>query len=237
MSVSLYNVLNDIRLIDDKIKELNKKKNTKPTLLMESRKKLTELESKSKTKGAELESEMKKYKHLEGVVTEEKDKLQKAEVKLNVVKNSKEYQAILKELSQLKKTVSSIEEQRAAKQTATETLQKEFDAISAELKNIARDYEAVMVNVKDDLLNIESQITDLADSKNKIVETIPADVKTIYVKAHANKGGVGVAVVNANRCGACNMSLPMQLCNEILKGDQVYHCPSCQRLIIYISKE
>lgn len=237
MSASLYSILNDIRAIDDKIKELNKKKSGKPALLIGSRKKLSDLENKSKTKGLELESETKKQKHLEDIIVGEKDKLQKAEEKMNLVKNSKEYQAAQKEVSQFKKTVSNLDEQRAAKQTVIDALQKEFEIVDAELKNLTREYEAVMVNVKDDLINLDTEIMDLTESRNKIVETLPQDIKTIYRKAYTNKGGVGVAVVNETRCGACNMSLPMQLCNDILKGDKVYHCPSCQRLIIYINNK
>ncbi|MFH1224030.1 MAG: C4-type zinc ribbon domain-containing protein [Pseudomonadota bacterium] len=237
MGASLYVILNDIRQMDDKIKVLNKKKSEKPALLSESRKKLSELETKNKSKAIQLDTELKKYKHIEGVVVTERDKLEKAEMKLNAVKNSKEYQAALKELNQFKKTVSNLDEQKAAAQVVVDTVQKEFNTLDEELKKAAKEFETVMVSVKDEIVGLDSQLSDITESREKMVEQMPVEIKVIYRKAYTNKGGVGVAVMNENRCGACNMSLPMQLCNEILKGDKVHHCPSCQRLIIYISKE
>jgi len=237
MEQVLYNILSDIKKIDEKIRNLNKKKINAPTRLLEQRKKLVELDNKSKTKNVEFEVEDKKYKHLKGIVTDEKDKLTKAEQKLSMVKNSKEYQAALKEVSQLKKTITNLDEQLHSRDTEIEKLTQEVNAVKAEFEANSKEYEGNMVQVKDELNYIERELTDLIDSKQRFIKELPEPLRNLYTKLYNNKNGIAVSIMKDSQCSVCNLSLPRQLCNEIMKGDKVHHCPSCQRLIICVNKD
>jgi predicted nucleic acid-binding Zn-ribbon protein len=95
----------------------------------------------------------------------------------------------------------------------------------------------VLVDIKDDINFIERELIDAKDHKNKILKDLPEEIKYRYIKVYENKGGIGVSMVLDSKCSVCNLSLPRQLCNDILKGDKIHHCPSCQRVIIYINKE
>ena len=94
-----------------------------------------------------------------------------------------------------------------------------------------------MVQVKDELNSIESELSDLVDTKQKFIKNIPENLKVLYEKLYKNKNGIAISMVKDNQCSVCNLSLPRQLCNEIMKGDKVHHCPSCQRLIICVNKD
>jgi predicted nucleic acid-binding Zn-ribbon protein len=237
MEQVLYNILGDIKKIDEKIRDLNKKKQNAPSKLLDQRKKLAEVESKSKAKNTEFDVEDKKYKHLKGVITEEKDKLTRAEQKLTMVKNSKEYQAALKEVSQLKKTVTNLDEQLHSRDAEIEKLTLEVSTIKTELETNSKDYESSMVQVKDELNYIERELTDLIESKQRFIKDLPETLRNLYIKLYNNKNGIAVSTMKDSRCTVCNLSLPRQLCNEIMRGDKVHHCPSCQRLIICVNKD
>ena len=237
MESVLYGILNDIKAIDEKIKDLNKKKQIAPSKLLNERKRLAEIENKYKTKTLEFDIEDKKQKHLKGIVTDEKAKLEKAEQKLSLVKNTKEYQAALKEVSQLKKTLVSLEEQLRSKDSDVEKLTKDTESLKTELDSISKSYEQIMVHVKDELISIESELNDLIDSKLRYTKDLPDNIKGLYQRLYDNKNGMAITIVKESRCSVCNLSLPRQLCNEIMKGDKVHHCPSCQRLIICVNKD
>ncbi len=237
MESSLYNVLNDIKEIDEKIRGLNKKKQTSPAILSNQRKKLAETENRFNVKSTEFGVEDKKYKHIKSVVADEKEKLLHAEQKLSMVKNTKEYQAALKEVSQLKKTVTNLEEQLHSKDIEIEKMTQEVFSIKTELESTSKEYEVIMVQVKDELNSIESELSDLVDTKQKFIKNIPENLKVLYEKLYKNKNGIAISMVKDNQCSVCNLSLPRQLCNEIMKGDKVHHCPSCQRLIICVNKD
>jgi len=236
-SSSLYNILNEIKEIDEKIRDLNKKKQIAPARLLIERKRLAEAENRFKTKSIEFEVEDKKYKHLTGIITEEKDKLTKAEQKMAMVKNSKEYQAALKEINQLKKTVTNLDEQLHSRDGEVEKLTKDVQSIKAESEAASKSYETCMVQVKDELNAIENELNDLADIKQRSVKNLPENLKTLYDKIYNNKNGIAISILKENQCSVCNLSLPRQMCNEILRGDKVHHCPSCQRLIICVNKD
>jgi len=235
--INIYDVLYDLKRIDEQIRELTQRKLKKPGLLLATRQKLTESELKLKAKSEQLETENKKKLQFSDIIRDETEKLQKAEVKLNAVKNSKEYQAALKEAAQIKKTIASLVEQEKVKIDAVSAIEKEFDAIESEFKKISKEHESVLVEIKDDINLIERELSDAKEHKGKILKALPDDLKGRYIKVYENKGGIGISMVSENRCSVCNLSLPRQLCNDILKGDRVHHCPSCQRVIIYINKE
>ncbi len=237
MTVLLYDMLNKLRQVDEKIKELSNKKNTPPKGLKESQEKLKSSESKLRSKSIEAEAASRKSKHVHDVFNEESSKLLRAEEKLSQVKNSKEYQAALKEVNQLKKTVLNLNEQYQTANTETEKMMAVMKEHEKELKEAIKNYELILVQIKDNTNLIDAELTDITETKNRILSEIPDDIKKRYLRVYEIKNGIGVAVINGERCGACNMSLPKQFCNQVVKADQVYHCPSCQRLIIYINKE
>ena len=237
MSVVLYEVLYKVKLIDEKIRDLSVRKNSNPKDLTGISKKLKEAEQKLKTKSSEAEAASRKNKHICDVLGEETAKLKRAEEKLAAVKNSKEYQAALKEVNQLKKAVTSLSEQQQASQAEADKFVSGLLEVENEFKVAVKDYEAVIIQTKDMLNIIESELIDIKDAKDRVVNELPEELKKRYLKAYESKNGAGVSVIRADRCSACNMSLPRQFCNQVLKADHVYHCPSCQRLIIYINKE
>lgn len=237
MTTNIYDILYNLKQIDEQIKELTQRKLKKPSLLLNTRQKLTESEAKLKVKSEQLETENKKKNQLTDILTDEKEKLKKSEAKLSVVTNSKEYQAALKEVNQLKKAISNLQEQELVRLQSLEVLEKEFEEVETVFKKISKEHETVLVEIKDDINLIERELQDIKEQKNKALKELPEDIKIRYIKVYENKNGVGIATVHENRCSVCNLSLPRQLCNEILKGDKTHHCPSCQRLIIYINKE
>lgn len=237
MTVLLYEVLNRLKQVDEKIKELSNKKNTPPKGLKESQDRLRSAESKLRTKSIEAEAASRKSKHVHDVFNEESSKLIRAEEKLSQVKNSKEYQAALKEVNQLKKTVLNLNEQYQTANAESEKMISAMKEFEKELKEAISAYEQILVQIKDSTNLIEAELSDIQDSKERVLRDLPEDIKKKYTKAYEIKNGMGIAVINGERCGACNMSLPKQFCNQVIKADQIYHCPSCQRLIIYINKD
>jgi predicted nucleic acid-binding Zn-ribbon protein len=46
---------------------------------------------------------------------------------------------------------------------------------------------------------------------------------------------IGVAVVEAvdGKCTGCHMNLPPQQYNELMRGDKLFTCPACVRILVY----
>jgi predicted nucleic acid-binding Zn-ribbon protein len=234
LQTPIYDLLNELKTIDDHIKQLTVKKISKPRLLMETRQKLTVVENKLKSKTEQLELENRRKKQLSDIVSQEKEKLAKSEQKLASVKNNKEYQAVQKEITQFKKNIKNLEEQEKNRIEALAIIEKEFQEIESEFNSVNKEHESVLIKVKDEINSIERDLNDAKEKRNKSLSSLPEELKKRYTKIYENKDGIGISVIQENRCSVCNIALPRQLCNDILKGDRVFHCPSCQRVIIYI---
>jgi predicted nucleic acid-binding Zn-ribbon protein len=62
---------------------------------------------------------------------------------------------------------------------------------------------------------------------------IPPNVLKRYDQIRAKRAGVALAAVGGGRCLACNMGLPPQLYNTVIRGETIEICPSCNRIIYY----
>ena len=60
-------------------------------------------------------------------------------------------------------------------------------------------------------------------------------LKIGVVLGSVREGRNGLAVVNVVQgvCQGCFMSIPPQKFNLLLKGDQIFDCPTCQRILYY----
>jgi len=47
------------------------------------------------------------------------------------------------------------------------------------------------------------------------------------------KGGKAISAVIKGVCQSCNMGIPPQRFNELIKGEKVLTCPNCDRLIYW----
>ncbi|MBN1115083.1 MAG: hypothetical protein JXA66_07055 [Oligoflexia bacterium] len=231
----MFDILNSLRIIDEKIRELKRKKKNTPENLVSLKKSLMEKERKFNEKKNNVEDHKSKEDKIKDSITDQKDKLKKAETKLTEVKNAKQYQAGLKEVSQLKKSVSDMEKQELGLMTQGEELTKAFSDTENEYREFCKTYEAGLIKVKDSYNLIERDLVDLADERESILNLLTDDVKQKYLKVHKNNSGHAISLLSNGRCGACNMMLPPQLCNQVLKADSVHICPSCQRIVIHIS--
>jgi predicted nucleic acid-binding Zn-ribbon protein len=50
-------------------------------------------------------------------------------------------------------------------------------------------------------------------------------------------GGRAVGPVKNGICQACNMNIPPQRFNELIKGNSLLFCPNCRRIIYWAEDE
>lgn len=233
---SLYEVLNKVRVIDLKIKNLTVKKLSTPTDLLDLRKQVA-IEKKDLEKKEVISNSFQKKKdHLINLIEKEKEKLENLDKKQKEAKSNKEYQLSIKEVSSLKKNIKTFEKEILEIEKSEEEFKEELKSLENKYKDALLKYESSLVNFKDKSNSIERDLKDIKQEKNIILKDLPKDILSKYIKVYENKAGTGISIIKDNRCSACNMTLPRQFCNQIMKNDGVHHCPSCQRLIISVKE-
>ncbi len=72
---------------------------------------------------------------------------------------------------------------------------------------------------------------DAEADRKALTSKLPPELLRIYTMVFNRKGNA-VAEVIAGICRGCHMALPPQLNNQIIRGDKIYQCPSCQRILL-----
>lgn len=230
----LYSVLNEIRVLDEKIKNIFRRKNNNPEEVINIRKNLILSEQKIKEKKAELDRLKKQDANFSGLIESDNVKVIKAEEKLKAIKNNREYQAAMKEVSSFKRNVKNYEKEKENLKPLIEALNKEIEGLEKEQKEKSNTYEKILIKMKDDNNVLDKEITDINTLKKEKLKTMPKNLIESYVKIYQKKQGSGIALIKEGKCNVCNMTLPKQICNEISKKDRIIYCPSCQRIVISI---
>lgn len=77
-----------------------------------------------------------------------------------------------------------------------------------------------------------SQLDQLDAAIASLTKELPADVNLQFSRLLQKNHLAIVPVVNGV-CSACGMALPVSLVHKVHAAEQIYHCPSCARMLFY----
>jgi uncharacterized protein len=203
--------------------------------------KIAEIASVLKTFEAAIEAqkerlaELKKvYRSFDADIRTNHERIKKREEQLRSCTTNKEYQAILKEIEEIKKASSRIEDDTIACLDTIDTVEKavkekEQEYVS-EAEDVARqtaELEAesdVQRQSLDEILSVRVSLTE------KILPALIKDYE--FTKSQAR--GIAIVEVKECICSGCHMNIPPQMYNELHRGDELRTCPHCHRMLYVI---
>ncbi|MGB5619098.1 MAG: C4-type zinc ribbon domain-containing protein [Desulfobacterales bacterium] len=155
----------------------------------------------------------------------------KSEEKLRSVKTNKEYQSSLKEIDDLKGSLSAVEDRMLAYLDEMDQVAVSVATKKDEVKLFSREIEEEKEQIRQSALSAQQQLDCLNDARAKIIAVIEPDLLKIYETVKKNSGGVAIAVVKNAVCLGCHVNLPPQMFHDLLHFDKLLVCPHCERLI------
>jgi predicted nucleic acid-binding Zn-ribbon protein len=217
--------------IDLELRKINEEKSSVP-------KHLEDLEEHLFSKDAELNElnehiiEIQKRKvDVEDEFELENVRLGKSQKKLSSLKTNREYQALQKEISEIKKTNTDREDEILTIMEETGSLQEEIKEKKKQVKQYRKKIRAEKKRIKELEARLDDKIADLTEERQTVSKDISPDLLSKYNFLKDRRACVAVAAVTDGVCSACNMNIPPQLYNELLRDEKILTCPSCQRLI------
>jgi hypothetical protein len=172
-------------------------------------------------------------KKAEKELAEGETRIRNQRMRLNLVRNEKELQALAHEVDALKESNSQLEatalglmEGQDARTGRIVELTEAISSAKAEAakieKELAKEFE-----------DLKSRISAGRAQRDKLAEEIPAAQLSRYQAVFAKRAGIAVAVVKAGTCMGCRRMIPPQLFNEVQKLIQIHSCPNCQRMLYF----
>ncbi|MGC2445701.1 zinc ribbon domain-containing protein [Candidatus Binatus sp.] len=227
------NRLMDLQVIDRQLKELEQS-------LTSIAGRVDQLRDENKSHQTELDrlTEQDKTitaarKKAERELAEGEVRIRNKRMRLTLVRNDKELQALTHEVESLKETNQRLE-------TELLTSMEGADARTARIKELTEalakgkvDLTAAEREIAAEVEELKGNIAKTRKAREKVAENVDAGLLSRYQMIFSRRAGVAVAKATGGTCQGCRMRLPPQLYNEIQKHLQIHFCPNCQRVLYY----
>lgn len=180
-----------------------------------------------------LDDLKKSYRELESESQINREMIVKSNEKLRGVKTNKEYQSTLKEIEEIRKRNSGVEDRMLDQLEKIESAEQAVMEKEAQLEGFiqsCREKKEALIARRQG----ERQTVDTLNEK-KIQISARADPKMISILDEVKRKVRGKAVVPVQGaiCMGCHMNIPAQLSNELQRFDQLRFCPHCHRIIYW----
>jgi predicted nucleic acid-binding Zn-ribbon protein len=172
-------------------------------------------------------------KRLTVEIEDETARLRKSKNKLMQVSNTREYQAMSREMDSLEKRNNTREEERAAlaeerqaQDSALTEISRTWSTLEAELNDFATHMDARMARNQTDL-------DELMRKRSGVGLEVPRPVLERYEFIRRRLEHPVIVPVEGGVCGGCRIAIPPQIFIELQSGQKILNCPNCQRLIYW----
>lgn len=183
------------------------------------RKQLDETRAMVRDKEIELEANEDRYTQSKG--------------KLNAVSNTKEYNALEREMDTLRKMRAQLEEERDSLREALEGFQADVAEKAEKTGELASQIHEEESGISDEAKKSEGEVAEYAAKRDALKKQLPKPLVRRYEFISSRRPGAAVVGARDGACTGCHMRLPPQLYNELHLGTKIHQCPSCQRILFY----
>jgi uncharacterized protein len=180
-------------------------------------------------------AELKKaYRSWDAEIQINQARVKKREEQLRAVKTNKEYQVILKEVEEIKKISSRIEDETIVcleKIDAAENAVTEKQAAYLAEETEVKQQKAIFMTEADQQ---RQALNELLVQRDSLCEKIDDKIMRLYQNIKANARGIAVVQVKNCICMGCHMNIPPQMYNELHRENELRTCPHCHRMLYVV---
>lgn len=175
----------------------------------------------------------KDRRSLEVEVADKMDHVRDRQSKMMQVQTGREQTALLKEIEEGKKSAKESEEKivliMEEVEKLTLQLSTEKNLLKGERELVAEETDKVRTAIE----SINKGKKEKDTLRQQQAHEMKADILRKYTTLRERRNGLAVVNVLQGVCQGCFMSIPPQKFNLLLKGDQAFDCPTCQRIMYY----
>ncbi len=167
------------------------------------------------------------------VIQESKDAIKRYEQQLMNVKNSREYEAINKEieLANLEILTSERKIKQYSELIAERT--EQVNAVQTQHDERAHDLEEKQKELNLIIAETEKEEKKLLDASAKAAKDMEPRLVDAYSKIRTNmRNGLSVVTMDRGACGGCFAAIPPQRQYEIRQRKRIIVCENCGRILV-----
>lgn len=224
------------QILEDKRAKLIQSFEDTPRRIAELEREYEKLESVFLARKAEYDHAKKLHRAIEQEIAELETRQRRSRARMNEVKTNKEYQAILKEIEDLKREVSEKEDGTLELMETIEALGRELKAAEKDLQERRRIMEADKKKLQDESARLKERLDKIAEQQRCIREKMEPDLLKRSEMLIQRQAGIAVAPVENGVCQVCHLNIPPQKFIELQRDENILQCPHCRRFIYHPEK-
>jgi predicted nucleic acid-binding Zn-ribbon protein len=223
--------LNDVQALDAELDRLTVDESSIPSDLKAAREERERLLSEL---GAVKEAHNGVRREVSNADLELRDltsKREKARLDQRGAMNSKEQAQYENLIQQLSGRIEELEDASIPLVDRLESLEnevKELELRLAELSPRLAELESL-----DDarIADLRAQHAERAAERSRAANVVDTKLLREYDGIRRSRKGTGIVPVKGNKCGGCNVQLPLNVVQRVKSGNALQKCPSCGRIL------
>lgn len=226
-------ILAKLQQIDNEKKEVQSKLEHVAIKIEAWDRHVSESETMLEDESTRLEDFRKQYRQFEADIQMNLDQIKKSNEKLRSVKTNKEYQSMLKEIEEIKKKNSAVEDEMLVCLDQMEAIEKDLQSKTDEYRKMREQVAAEKESFLKSSEQNEERLSELDLEWNKVSQTVDSEVMQKYNMVKQKVRNNALAAVRDAVCQGCYLNIPPQLYNELQRFESLTFCPHCQRIIYW----
>lgn len=226
--------LTELQVIDLQVAELDGKMNGEQAEQEKRQQAIKELQDSVAELQQKIDTAEARRRELDSELADELSRIKERQSKMMQVQTNREYQSLLKEIEDGKRNNKDREDEIIQLMEQVESFEKtmaeQAGSCKKEEKSIADESGTVKALVK----KLNAQKTKILKKRNSKAKNFDAGLLKKYDLLRERRNGKAVVGVADGVCQGCFMTIPPQQYNEILRGDSLMNCPTCQRILYYL---
>ena len=218
---------------DIRIRDAQNKKEEKPIRIERLQKELDQSESQLKAELNQLELNSRARRGSEQEIEQLESRIIKSNIKLNNIKSNKEYTAAIKELADLEKAKTLMEDGLIEIMEQIETLEQKCVSNKTKEELLKKNFEMERDEILKEMKALDEVLESLERERADFCKAVDEGLLKRYDILRQHKEGLAISPVVKGICQACHMGIPPQKFNELIRGDGLMSCPYCSRIIYW----
>jgi len=226
----------DLQEIDEQLGELDRSKVYLPEIIENINDEMSKLEKElNENQGKYTEAQIQ-LKQFELDIEADKESLEKYQNQMKVIKTNKEYDALITEIDGKKQKISDNEDEILRLMGVIDESSEKIEELKVKLEEARKNNQAHLESLRGELNSLESKIKDKKQLRQQLAKSLDRKALTVYERIRKGKGGMAVVPLRKKACGGCFKQIPPQMVQQIRRGDRIYTCDSCGRILIWINE-
>ncbi|HKD84279.1 MAG TPA: C4-type zinc ribbon domain-containing protein [Terriglobales bacterium] len=228
------NKLIDLQEVDTRIAALRAEIAALPKEVAQIEAKLAGSKAKVETAQAAIKAEESARRKHESDIKDEQEKISKYRDQSLKVKTNQEYKALLSEIQHAEAEIAKLEDKVLEIMVAADSRKDGLKQAEATLKAATAENDKEKEHARQQTAEDEKQLAELTARCNELRSGISDDALRHYDRVLKLRGSALAAVHDNQMCSVCRVILRPQVYQNVMKGEEMVYCDSCQRILYFV---